>query len=98
VPVLAFDAAAVEGRLGLRLAGDGEALGEFRPLAPGQIVIADEQRALAVLFGDVAGDVGVNKSTRRIVLVAIGVAGVPPVSVEEALWTAAETVVRSADR
>jgi len=98
VPVLAFDAAAIEGRLGLRLAAEGEELGEFRPLAPGQIVIADERRPLAVLFGDLATDVGVTKSTRSIVLVAIGVAGVPPVSVEEALWTAAETVVRSADR
>ena len=98
VPVLSFDAAALEGRLGLRLADDGEQLGEFRPLTSGQLVIADERRPVAVLFGDMAGDVAVAKTTRRIVLAGIGVAGVPPVSVEEALWTAAETVVRSADR
>jgi DNA/RNA-binding domain of Phe-tRNA-synthetase-like protein len=98
VPVLAFDAAALEGRLGLRLAADGEQLGEFRPLTAGQIVIADARRPVGVLFGDMAPDAAVARSSRRIVLAAIGVAGVPPVSVEEALWTAAETVVRSADR
>lgn len=98
VPLLAFDADALEGRLGLRLAADGERLSELRPLTPGQIVIADEQRPVAILFGDAASDTGVTKTTRRIVLAAIGVAGVPPVSVEESLWTAAETVVRSADR
>jgi DNA/RNA-binding domain of Phe-tRNA-synthetase-like protein len=96
--VLPFDAAALEGWLGLRLAADGEQLGELRPLTAGQIVIADERRPVAVLFGDMAQDVAVSRSTRRVVLAAIGVAGVPPVSLEEALWTAAETVVRSADR
>jgi DNA/RNA-binding domain of Phe-tRNA-synthetase-like protein len=92
VPVLAFDAAAVEGGLGLRLAGEGEALGEYRPLAPGQIVIADERRPLAVLFGEPAGAGAVRRSTRRVLLAAIQVAGVPTVSLEEALWTATETL------
>src|SRR3954453_499002 len=92
VPVLAFDMADVEGAVGLRLARDGEQLGEYRPLAPGQIVIADEQRPLAVLFGDAAEHGQVRRSTQRVVLAAIQVAGVPPVSVEEALWTAAETL------
>ena len=92
VPVVAFDAAAVEGGLGLRLAGEGEALGEYRPLAPGQIVIADERRPLAVLFGDSGGAGAVRRSTRRVLLAAIQVAGVPEVSVEEALWTAAQTL------
>jgi DNA/RNA-binding domain of Phe-tRNA-synthetase-like protein len=81
VPVVAFDAAAVEGRLG-----------EYRPLAGGQIVIADEQRPLAVLFGDGSDEASVRRSTRRVVLAAIRVKGVPPVSVDEALWTAVETL------
>ena len=92
VPVLAFDAAALDGALGLRLAHDGEALGEHHPLAAGQIVIADEQKPLAVLFGEHSGVGGVEKSTRRVALAAIRVAGVPAVSVDEALWTAAETL------
>jgi DNA/RNA-binding domain of Phe-tRNA-synthetase-like protein len=92
VPVLAFDADALEGTLGLRLTRDGEALGEHHPLAAGQIVIADEAKALAVLFGDLAGAGQVAKSTRCVALAAIGVAGVPAVSVDEALWTAAETL------
>jgi DNA/RNA-binding domain of Phe-tRNA-synthetase-like protein len=91
VPVLAFDAAGVEGAVGLRLAGDGEALGD-RPLAAGQIVIADDGGALAVLFGEAGPRAAVGRSTQRLVLSALQVAGVPSVSVEEALWTAAETV------
>jgi DNA/RNA-binding domain of Phe-tRNA-synthetase-like protein len=91
VPVLAFDAAGVEGRVGLRLAGDGESLGD-RPLSRGQIVIADDAGALAVLFGEAGSRAAVGRSTQRIVLAALQVAGVPAVSVEEALWTAAETV------
>jgi DNA/RNA-binding domain of Phe-tRNA-synthetase-like protein len=79
VPVFAFDAADVEGELGLRIAG-------------GQIVIADDAGPLGVLFGEVGSRGGVRKSTQRLVLAGLQVAGVPSVSVEEALWTAAETV------
>jgi DNA/RNA-binding domain of Phe-tRNA-synthetase-like protein len=92
VPVVAFDADEVEGRLGLRLTGEGEALDDQRPLASGQIVIADERGPLAVLFGDAGGRGAVKRSTQRVALAALQVAGVPPVSVEEALWTAAETL------
>jgi DNA/RNA-binding domain of Phe-tRNA-synthetase-like protein len=79
VPVLAFDATEVESGLGLRI-------------ADGQIVIADDAGPLGVLFGEIGSRGGVRKSTQRLVLAAIQVAGVPAVSVEEALWTAAETV------
>jgi DNA/RNA-binding domain of Phe-tRNA-synthetase-like protein len=92
VPVLAFDAADVDGELGLRLAAAGEALDDRRPLTGGQIVVADGRGPLAVLFGDAGVRGSVRRSTERIVLAALRVAGVPPVSVEEALWTAAETV------
>jgi DNA/RNA-binding domain of Phe-tRNA-synthetase-like protein len=92
VPVVAFDAAAVEGRVGLRLARPGEELGEYRPLAGGQILIADEEGPLSVLFGDGSDRASVGRSTRRVVLAAIRVKGVPPVSVEEALWTVVETL------
>jgi DNA/RNA-binding domain of Phe-tRNA-synthetase-like protein len=97
VPVLAFDADAVEGAIGLRLSRAGEGLDELRPLAPGRIVIADERRPLAVLFGDAGEAAAVGRSTRRVLFAAIRVAGVPGVSVEEALWTAVDTVSLTGD-
>jgi DNA/RNA-binding domain of Phe-tRNA-synthetase-like protein len=91
VPVLAFDAAAVDGELGLRVSPGGEMLGDI-PLSAGQVVVADSTRALAVLFGETAGGCGVQRSSSRMVLAGVRVKGVPEVSVEEALWVAAETV------
>jgi DNA/RNA-binding domain of Phe-tRNA-synthetase-like protein len=91
VPVLAFDADAVDGEIGLRVSPGGELLGEV-PLSAGQVVVADSSRALAVLFGDTAEGCAVQWSSRRMVLAAVRVKGVPEVSVEEALWVAAETV------
>lgn len=92
VPTLAFDADRVEGEVGLRLAGGRERIGgELGPvLSPGQVLIADAQRALAVLFGEAADGVGVDGSTRRILLLAVRVRAVPEVIAEEALWVAAE--------
>jgi DNA/RNA-binding domain of Phe-tRNA-synthetase-like protein len=91
VPVLAFDAAAVDGDLGLRVTAGGEMLGDL-PLGAGRVVVADSSKALAVLFGDTADGCAVQRSSDRMVLVAVRVKGVPEVSVEEALWVAAETV------
>jgi DNA/RNA-binding domain of Phe-tRNA-synthetase-like protein len=91
VPVLAFDADAVDGEIGLRVSPGGELLGDV-PLSAGQVVVADSSRALAVLFGDTAEGCAVQWSSRRMVLAAVRVKGVPEVSVEEALWVAAETV------
>lgn len=96
VPVVAFDADRLEGEIGLRLAAEREDLGgDGRPLSSRQLVVADERRSLAVLFGDIAEGRGVAPETRRIVLSAIQVKGVPDVSVEEALWTVAEIVTGS---
>jgi DNA/RNA-binding domain of Phe-tRNA-synthetase-like protein len=92
VPVQAFDAGAIEGRLGLRLSQPGEELDELHPLPGGRVTIADERRPLALLFGDVAGGAEVGRRTRRVALAAISVKGVPAVSVEEALWTAVDTL------
>jgi DNA/RNA-binding domain of Phe-tRNA-synthetase-like protein len=95
VPLQAFDAAAVEGRVGLRLSREHELLSEHHPIAPNRVVVADDARPLAILFGDDSPAARVGRSTRRVVLVATAVAGVPPVSVEEALWTAAETLAEA---
>ena len=93
VPVVAFDAALVGTAIGLRLTGDDESLGgSGRPLSSRQIVVADEERTLAVLSGEVAEDFGVTPATRSMVLGSIQVKGVPQISVEEALWTVADTL------
>lgn len=93
VPVFAYDAERVGGELGLRLAIAGERLGgDGRDLRGGEIVVADEVHALAVLFGDTAPRRGVHADSRSVLLAALQVKGVPDVSVEEALWIAADTL------
>jgi DNA/RNA-binding domain of Phe-tRNA-synthetase-like protein len=94
VPLLAFDADRVGTAIGLRLSGEGELLGgSGRPLSTRQIVVADESRSLALVSGEVSEDHGVTPTTRRVVLAALEVHGVPRISVEEALWTVAEMLV-----
>ena len=81
VPVWALDAAAVDGGLRLRTAERGE------PVPRGRLVVACETRPLAVLFDDVDPGAGVTERTREMVLFSVAVPGVPPIHVEEALWT-----------
>jgi len=93
VPLVALDAARVEPPLHLRLAAPGELMGAAgRPLSSGQIVIADAQRPLAVLFADMDPERGVTPETKRMLIAAVQVEGVPDISVEEALWTVEEIV------
>ncbi len=89
VAMRAFDADQIEGRLGIRASMPGEAL-EGRPgeLPSETLVIADERRPVALLFGATADGRGVHPHTERITLVAIPVKGVPEIAVEEALWLA----------
>ena len=93
VPVLAFDAARIDARVGLRLARPGEWLGEARPLSARQLVIADQSRPIAVVLGEAAAEVAVTRRTERMLLCALEVKGVPRISVEEALWIAGEVLV-----
>ena len=66
VALTAFDADRVEGRLGMRLAGEDESFeGRISPLIPGTILIADERRPLAVLFRKTAEGRGVTRKTER---------------------------------
>jgi DNA/RNA-binding domain of Phe-tRNA-synthetase-like protein len=89
VALRAFDADRVEGRVGLRLSAEGEGFeGRVSPLPDGTIVVADEQRPLGILFDRTAEGRGVRKGTRRVLLAAIGVRGVPDIALEEALWVA----------
>ena len=93
VPIVAFDDEKLDGPLGLRLSAPRELLGgDGRPLSSRQVVIADAERAVAVLFADLADDRGVHPHTQRMRLASIQVKGVPDVSVEEALWIVAEVL------
>lgn len=95
VPIVALDAATVDGTPGLRLSGSAERLGEGEgapELPPGRIVVGDERGPVALLFGDVAPERAVTKATRRLLLYAVQVDGVPAVHVDEALWICRETL------
>jgi len=93
VALRAFDADRVDGRVGLRLSEEREAFeGRTSPLPDGTIVVADENRALGILFDRAAEGRGVRKGTSRVLLVAIGVRGVPDIALEEALWVAASAL------
>jgi DNA/RNA-binding domain of Phe-tRNA-synthetase-like protein len=96
VPVLVFDGDRVGASIGLRLAVSGERLADQRLLSAGQLVVADENRPLALVLGGAGESSGVTEATRRMVIGALAVKGVPRISVEEALWTAAETLLAGA--
>jgi DNA/RNA-binding domain of Phe-tRNA-synthetase-like protein len=89
VALRAFDADRVEGRVGLRLSAEREGFeGRVSPLPEGTIVVADEKRPLGILFDRTAEGRGVKRGTKRVLLTAIGVRGVPDIALEEALWVA----------
>jgi DNA/RNA-binding domain of Phe-tRNA-synthetase-like protein len=95
VALRAFDADRANGRLGIRQTEPGEPLeGRSGGLPAGTLVVADEARPLALLFGATAAGRGVNRRTRRTILAAVQVKGVPDIAVEEAIWLAAD-VLRS---
>jgi DNA/RNA-binding domain of Phe-tRNA-synthetase-like protein len=93
VPVIALDADRVEGELGLRLSRPGERLAGVCLLSERQIVMADDRQPVALVLGEVSHAAGVTPETERMTLCALRVKGVPPIAVEEALWTAAEVMV-----
>jgi DNA/RNA-binding domain of Phe-tRNA-synthetase-like protein len=93
VALRAFDGERMQGRLGIRQTGPGESL-EGRPaeLPAGTLVIADEARPVALLFGATAAGRGVRPRTKRTILAAVQVKGVPDIAVEEAIWLAREVL------
>ncbi len=95
VAMRAFDAAPLRGQLGIRASVPGERLPPRRvPLRPRTLVIADETAPVSALFGDESSRCEPSSRTRRVVLAAIQVRGVPDIAVEEAIWLAAN-VIRS---
>lgn len=96
VALRAFDADRLEGGLCIRDSAPGESLpGGPVELAHGTLTIADERTPLALLFGPTAEGYAVERSSRRVAIVAVQVSGVPEIAVEEALWMAAATVEAS---
>jgi DNA/RNA-binding domain of Phe-tRNA-synthetase-like protein len=96
VPVWALDADVVDaGGLGIRTATAAdlasEGARELR-LSAGSLTVADATDIHAALFGEPAPGRGVHGGTRRILLYAVGVDGVPAIHVEEALWTCVEAL------
>lgn len=95
VPVWGLDAESVWGPIGLRTAEQDELLGR-RPDSPaledGRLVVADLETPLAVLFGDIGAGHAVSNRSKRAVLFAVQVGGVPRIHVEEALWQCASTL------
>jgi DNA/RNA-binding domain of Phe-tRNA-synthetase-like protein len=90
VPVWALDAESVDGPLGIRTSVQGEPLGratDAQALPARRLVIADASAALGVLFGNLSPAHTAAANTRRLMLFSVGVAGVPGLFVEEALWT-----------
>ena len=96
MPVWAIDAERVEvGGLGIRTSVAGERLGDAElgvPIAAERLVVADAARVHALLFGDIAPGHEVTSRTARVVLFSVGVAGVPAIHIEEALWMCVETL------
>jgi DNA/RNA-binding domain of Phe-tRNA-synthetase-like protein len=95
VPVWAFDADRVSGRLGVRVAEEGERMGRSEDALPafgGRLVVADEAGPLSTLFDDPAPGHGVTKRTTRMTLYSLQVAGVPSIHVEEALHTCVDAL------
>lgn len=96
VPVWALDADRVDaGGLEIRTTAAGDRLGSGEralPLPAGRLVVADGRFVHALLFGDVAHDHAAGPRTRRIMLFAVGVQGIPAIHVEEAMWLCVETL------
>ena len=98
VPVWAFDARAVQGRLGVRLSREDEPLGRASDawsLPGGRLVIADDTVALGLLFGQTAEECEPGARTHELDLFAVQVSGVPTLYVEEALWSARQSLERA---
>ncbi len=96
VPVWALDADLLDtAGLGIRTSVEGDRLGSREHshyIAPGSLVVADAGRVHAMLFGDVAPGHEVTRRTSRVGLYSVGVAGVPAIHVEEALWVCGEVL------
>ena len=94
VPVWALDGSAVDpGPPGL-----GIGLADEAGAPPGSLVVRDRRSVHAPLFGTPLPGHEPGASATTAVLYALGVAGVPQIHIEEALWTAADALGVSGPR
>lgn len=90
VALRAFDAGQLQGELCIRDSAPGESLGGRPGLLPqGTLTIADGGGPVGLLFGATAEGREVQEVTRRLIVSAVQVNGVPQIAVDEALWMAA---------
>jgi DNA/RNA-binding domain of Phe-tRNA-synthetase-like protein len=54
----------------------------------GRLVVADDEGAISMLFGNPLERAAIHRRTRRLALVAVAVPNVADIFVEEALWIA----------
>ncbi|HEY1285504.1 MAG TPA: hypothetical protein VGF04_05395 [Solirubrobacterales bacterium] len=93
VALSAYDAGSLTGALCIRDTAPGESLAGRRGQLPaGALVVADERDPISLLFGERAEGREVQRGTRRTVLAAVRVNGVPEIAVDEALRLAAEAI------
>ncbi|MFZ0388030.1 MAG: hypothetical protein WAL22_20370 [Solirubrobacteraceae bacterium] len=86
VPVWALDATVVDpGPPGL-----GVGLADRAEAPPGSLVVRDRRTVHAPLFGTPLPGHQPGPSAAAVVLYALGVAGVPQIHIDEALWLAAD--------
>jgi DNA/RNA-binding domain of Phe-tRNA-synthetase-like protein len=89
VAMRALDGDRINGRLQLRVTQGEERLGGEKhglKLPEGSLVLADDQVAVGLIFGETAEAYEVRRETQRVAVCAVQVQGVPDISVEEAIW------------
>jgi DNA/RNA-binding domain of Phe-tRNA-synthetase-like protein len=90
VALRSFDAGQLQGELCIRDSAPGESLaGRPGQLPQGTLTIADGEGPVGLLFGATAEGREVQEVTRRLIVSAVQVNGVPQIAVDEALWMAA---------
>jgi DNA/RNA-binding domain of Phe-tRNA-synthetase-like protein len=93
VALRAFDAERLSGDLCIRDSAPGESLtGDSGELARGTLTVADERGPVGLLFGATDESRAASPESRRLLIAAIQVNGVPQIAVDEALWIAAATL------
>lgn len=95
VPVFAFDSDSLDGPPGIRPAREGDIVtgsdGAERS-SPGRLLVAEAGGPLCWLFEEPRGRGAATASSKAILLAAVGVPGVPQISLDEALDVAAGAI------
>jgi DNA/RNA-binding domain of Phe-tRNA-synthetase-like protein len=88
IALYVIDAAGLDGPLGIRPARDADS----PHFAAGTLVIADAEKAVAELFGPPIEPYAVSRDTTTIGIYAVGVPGMDPWLLDDALWRVADMI------